>query len=54
VVLQQAAQGVGGITFTGSVQEKGKCGTEGHGGDGSMVRLEDLRGLSNHNDSDPM
>ena len=26
----------------------------GHGEDGSMVRLEDLRGLSNHNDSDPL
>ena len=45
MVLQQAAQGVGGIIVTGSVQEKGKCGTEGHGGDGLRVGLDDLTDL---------
>jgi len=29
--LEQAVQGGGGVTIPGCVQEKGKCGTEGHG-----------------------
>jgi len=29
-VLAQAAQGGGGVAVPGSVQEKGRCGTEGH------------------------
>jgi len=29
--LIQAAQGGGGVTIPGSVQVKGRCGTEGHG-----------------------
>lgn len=30
-VLEQATQGNGKITISGGVQEKGSCGTEGHG-----------------------
>ena len=30
-VLEQAAQGSGGVTILGGVHEKGRCGTEGHG-----------------------
>ena len=29
--LAQAAQGSGGVTVPGGVQEKGRCGTEAHG-----------------------
>ena len=29
--LAQAAQGGGGVTIPGDVQEKGRCGTEGYG-----------------------
>ena len=29
--MTQAAQGGDGVTVTGGVQEKGGCGTEGHG-----------------------
>jgi len=29
--LEQAAQGVGGVTIPGGVQEKGSCGNWGHG-----------------------
>lgn len=36
---EQPAQGVGGITVAGSVQEEGKCGTEGHG----LVGTEGVR-----------
>jgi len=31
VVLDQAAQGGGGVTIPGGVQEMWRCGTEGHG-----------------------
>jgi len=30
-VLAQPTQGGGGVAATGGVQEKGRCGTEGHG-----------------------
>ena len=43
--MEQAVQGGGGVTDPGDVQEKGRHGTEGHGGDGSVVRLDDLSGL---------
>jgi len=32
----------GGVTFTGGVQGKGSCGTEGCSGEGLMVGLGDL------------
>ena len=45
----QAAQGSGGVTIPGGVQEKGRRGAEGCGQwawwDGLMVGLDDLRGL---------
>jgi len=47
--VAQAAQGGGGVTNPGGVPEPCGCGTEdvvsGHGGDGLMVGLGDLRGL---------
>ena len=49
--LEQAAHGDGGDTPPGGVQEMWRCGTEGHGGDGLMVGLDDLSGLSNLYDS---
>jgi len=46
---EEAAQGGGGVTAPGGVQEMWRCGTEGcgsgHGGDGLMVGLGDLSGL---------
>jgi len=49
-MLQQAAQGGGGVTVPGGVQEMLRCCTEGHGlvgsiGDRWMVVLDDLGGL---------
>ena len=48
-MLEQAAQGGGGVNVPGDVQETFMCGTEdtvrGHGGDGLIVGLNDLRGL---------
>jgi len=38
--VEQAAQGGGGVTFPGGVQETWRCGTEGlsgHGGDVSWL-----------------
>ena len=48
--LAQAAQGGGGVTVPGGVQELWRCGTEERGCDGSIgvrwtVGLDDLRGL---------
>jgi len=47
--VAQAAQGGGGVTIPGGVQEPCGGGTEGHGqwawGDGLLVGLGDLRGL---------
>ena len=48
--LAQAAQGGGGVTVPGDVQETCGCGTEGHGlartiGEGRMVGLDDPVGL---------
>ena len=48
--LEHAAQGGGGFTIPGGVQEAFRCCTEGHGLVGNidgrwMVRLDDLRGL---------
>lgn len=44
------AQGSGGVTVLGGVQEPCGCGTDGHGQwtrcDGLMVGLGDFRGLS--------
>jgi len=42
--LTQAAQGGGGVTVPGDVQEMWRCGTEGCGLVGRVVGL-DLRGL---------
>jgi len=42
--LTQAAQGGGGVTVPGDVQEMWRCGTEGCGLVGMVVGL-DLRGL---------
>ena len=54
--VAQAAQGGGGVTVPGGVQEPCGCGTEdkvsGHGGDGRAVGLDDL-GLSSLNGSIP-
>jgi len=56
-VLDQAAQGGGRVTVPGSVQKKGRCGTEGQDLVGLLVMgwlivgLDDLSGLSNRNDS---
>ena len=49
-MLEWAAQGGGGVTDTGGIQETLRCCTEGHGlvgsiGDRWMVGLDDLRGL---------
>ena len=45
-----AAQGGGGVTVPGGVQELWRCGTEGRvqwaWWDGLMVGINDLRGLS--------
>jgi len=44
--LEQAAQGVGGVTIPGDVQKRGRCGTERcseHDGDELMGGLDDLR-----------
>lgn len=53
--MEQAAHGGGGVTIPEGVQEKGRCGTEGHGLSGHkhgwMVELDELSGLSNLNDS---
>jgi len=35
--LEQAAHGGGGVTIPEGVQEKGRCGTEGHGLMGMVV-----------------
>ena len=46
--VAQAAQGGGGVTIPGGVQELCRCGTEGHSGhgeDGLMAGLGDLKGL---------
>ena len=47
--MAQAAQGGGGVTIPGSVQEPYGCGTEEHGLvgniDGSAVGLGDLKDL---------
>jgi len=46
--LAQAAQGCGGVTIPGGVQEMHRCGTEGLGLVGMVgmaVGLDDLRGL---------
>ena len=45
--MEQAAQGGGGVTIPGGVQETGQCCTEGHGLMGNigawwMVGLDDL------------
>ena len=49
-MLEQAAQGAGGVTAPGDVQETFRCCSEGHGlvgniGDRWTVGLNDLRGL---------
>ena len=49
-MLEWAAQGGGGVTDSGGVQETCRCCTEGHGlvgniGDRWMVGLDDLRGV---------
>ena len=49
-MLEQAAQGGGGVTVPGGVQETCRCGTKEHGlvgsiGGRSVVGLDDLRGL---------
>jgi len=53
--LAQAAQGGGGVTIPGGVQEPCRCSTEGHGQwvwcDGLMVGLADLSDLSYLNNS---
>jgi len=45
--LEQAAQGGGGVTISGGVQKKCRCGTSGYGlaGVGWTVGLDELRGL---------
>jgi len=43
--VAQAAQGGGGVTVLGGVQEPSGCSIEEHGGDGLVVGLDDLRGL---------
>ena len=47
--------GSGGVTVPGGVQELWRCGSEGrvcgHGGDGLVVGLDNLRGISNLNSS---
>lgn len=42
--MEEAAQG-GGVIDPGDVQEKGRRGTEGHGGGGSVVGFGNLSGL---------
>ena len=46
--MAQAAQGGGGVTIPGGVQEPCRCGIEGHanghGGVGSTVGLDDPSG----------
>lgn len=37
-------QGCGGFTIPGGIQKQGRCYTEGHGWDGLVVGLDDLRG----------
>ena len=49
--MAKAAQGDGGVTVPGVVQEKSRYDTEGFSGIVGMVGLDDLRGLSNLNDS---
>ena len=49
-MLEQAAQGGGGVTDPGGVQETFRCHTEGHGlvgniGEKWKVGLDDVRGL---------
>jgi len=49
-VLEQAAQGDGGVTIPGGVQETFRCCTEGHGlvgniGDMWVVGQDDCGGL---------
>ena len=53
MVLEQAAQGDGGVTVPGSIQETCRCGTKGNelvGNTGRRwtVGLGDLRGLFQH------
>ena len=47
--------GSGGVTVPGGVQELWRCGSEGrvcgHGGDGLVVGIDNLRGISNLNNS---
>jgi len=48
--MAQAAQGGGGVSVPGGVQETRRCGTYGHSlvghiGAGWAVGLDDLRGL---------
>jgi len=46
--LEQAAQGGGGVTVPGGIQELRRCGTEehlGHDGDGLMIGLDDSRSI---------
>jgi len=45
VMQGHSCPGRWGITIPGGVQEPWRCGTEGRGGDGQMVGLDDLRGL---------
>ena len=53
--MAQAAQGGGGVTIPGGVQETRGCVTEGCDQwarcDGLTIGLDDLSILSNHNDS---
>ena len=50
--LAQAAKGGDGVSIPGGIPETLRCGTEQHGSVGMvMVGLDDLAGLSNHNDS---
>ena len=51
--MAQAAQGGGGVTIPGGVQEPYGCGTEGHGQWAwwGWAGLGNLCGLSNLNDS---
>jgi len=43
--LTNSCPGSGGVTVPGAVLELWRHGTEGHGCDGFMVELDDLRGL---------
>jgi len=47
-VLERAAQGGGGVTVPGGIQETCRCGTEGHGllGNTGERKMDDFTGRS--------